>query len=316
MAETKTAKRPAARKKADKEADHLHAPFFDSAGERQGDFELPKVIFAETPNMGVMHQAYVRQMANARQGNASTKTRATVSGGGAKPYRQKGTGRARHGSTREPSMKGGAAVFGPRPRSYDQRMPKQMRRLALRSALSQKAIEGQVGVIEAFGFEEPKTSQAAQLMETIGFEGTTLVVLPAPNLVVSRSFENLAGAKTVDAAGRGVNETAHAGRLGRDCEIHRAHVIDLVCHLGIDRAEWIVRQFRKVHHCIVAAQIGGAHAPQIEDLSARHDRHRSRTHVQAAVAIETRIETDDFVTRLDQDRSEPCADVTFSASDE
>jgi len=204
MAKTKT--RPAARKKTDHEAGHLHAPFFDSAGERQGDFELPKVIFAEAPNMGVMHQAYVRQMANARQGNASTKTRATVSGGGAKPYRQKGTGRARHGSTREPSMKGGAVVFGPRPRSYEQRMPKQMRRLALRSALSQKAIEGQVGVIEAFGFEEPKTSQAAQLMDAIGFEGTTLVVLPAPNLVVSRSFENLAGAKIILARNMNVRD--------------------------------------------------------------------------------------------------------------
>ena len=211
MAETKTrkpaARKPAARKQAQKkEVDHLHAPFFDSAGERQGDFELPKVIFAETPNMGVMHQAYVRQMANARQGNASTKTRATVSGGGAKPYRQKGTGRARHGSTREPSMKGGAVVFGPRPRSYEQRMPKQMRRLALRSALSQKAIEGQVGVIEAFGFEEPKTSQAADLMTTIGFEGTTLVVLPAPNLVVSRSFENLTGAKIILARNMNVRD--------------------------------------------------------------------------------------------------------------
>jgi large subunit ribosomal protein L4 len=164
------------------------------------------VIFAEAPNMGVMHQAYVRQMANARQGNASTKTRATVSGGGAKPYRQKGTGRARHGSTREPSMKGGAVVFGPRPRSYEQRMPKQMRRLALRSALSQKAIEGQVGVIEAFGFEEPKTSQAAQLMDAIGFEGTTLVVLPAPNLVVSRSFENLSGAKIILARNMNIRD--------------------------------------------------------------------------------------------------------------
>jgi large subunit ribosomal protein L4 len=205
-ASSKSARRPAARKKAEKEADHLHVPFFDSAGERQGDFELPKVIFAEAPNMGVMHQAYVRQMANARQGNASTKTRATVSGGGAKPYRQKGTGRARHGSTREPSMKGGAVVFGPRPRSYEQRMPKQMRRLALRSALSQKAIEGQVGVIEAFSFEEPKTSQAAQLMGAIGFEGTTLVVLPAPNLVVSRSFENLSGAKIILARNMNIRD--------------------------------------------------------------------------------------------------------------
>jgi len=103
-------------------------------------------------------------------------------------------------------MKGGAVVFGPRPRSYEQRMPKQMRRLALRSALSQKAIEGQIGVIEAFGFEEPKTSQAAELMTTIGFEGTTLVVLPAPNLVVSRSFENLTGAKIILARNMNVRD--------------------------------------------------------------------------------------------------------------
>src|SRR5207245_5166777 len=134
---------------------------------------------------------------NARQGTASTKTRATVSGGGAKPYRQKGTGRARHGSIREPSMKGGGVVFGPHPRSYAQRMPKQMRRLALRSALSQKAIEGKVRVIAGFDIEEPKTSVAADLMEAIGFDDTTLVVLPAPNFVVTRSFENLAGTKII-----------------------------------------------------------------------------------------------------------------------
>ena len=214
MAETKTqttartttkATTKAAPKKK-KEADPLQAPFFDSAGERHGEVQLPKLIFSETPNIPVMHQAYVRQMANARQGTSSVKTRATVSGGGAKPYRQKGTGRARHGSIREPSMKGGASVFGPRPRSYDQRMPKQMRRLALRSALSQKAIDGQVRVIEAFGFEEPKTKQAADLMDAIGFDGTALVVLPAPSLVVSRSFENLPGAKIVLARNMNIRD--------------------------------------------------------------------------------------------------------------
>ena len=204
MAETKTKTRKKAA--APKELDHLHAPYFDSAGERQGEYELPKLIFDETPNLAVMHQAYLRQMANARQGTSSIKTRATVSGGGAKPYRQKGTGRARHGSTREPSMKGGAAVFGPRPRSYEQRMPKQMRRLALRSALSQKAIDGQVRVIEAFGFEEPKTRQAADLMDAIGVDNTTLVVLPAPNLVVSRSFENLAQAKIILARNMNIRD--------------------------------------------------------------------------------------------------------------
>lgn len=175
----------------------IQAPFFDALGERNGEVDLPEAVFGETPNVPVMHQAYLRQLANARQGTASTKTRGTVSGGGAKPYRQKGTGRARHGSTREPSMKGGGNVFGPRPRDYSQRMPRQMRRLALRSALSQKAKDEQIRVIESFVFDEPKTKQAQELMEAIGFDNTTLVVLPAPNYVVSRSFENLAGAKIV-----------------------------------------------------------------------------------------------------------------------
>jgi len=175
----------------------VQAPYYDALGERNGEVELPDAIFAEKPNVPVMHQAYLRQLANARQGTASTKTRAAVRGGGAKPYRQKGTGRARHGSTREPSMKGGGKVFGPKPRDYSQRMPKQMRRLALRSALSQKAVEERIRVIENYVFDEPKTSQAADLLEAIGFDSTALVVLPAPNYTVSRSFENLAGAKIV-----------------------------------------------------------------------------------------------------------------------
>src|SRR6266849_1859653 len=201
MAEQQTATKKTTTRKAaaakTKGADHLDAPLFDSAGARQGEVRLPKLIFAEQVNTPVMHQAFVRQTNNARQGTASTKTRATISGGGAKPYRQKGTGRARHGSTREPSMKGGAVVFGPHPRSYARRMPKQMRRLALRSALSQKAIDGQVRVIEAFEFEEPRTKQAADLIQAMGFDDSTLIVLPAPNCVVSRSFENLNGAKIV-----------------------------------------------------------------------------------------------------------------------
>src|SRR3989442_3937275 len=190
-AKTTTRKRTAKKAAASKEADHLDAPLFDSAGARQGEVRLPKVIFGEELNTPVMHQAYVRQLANARQGTASTKTRATISGGGAKPYRQKGTGRARHGSTREPSMKGGAVVFGPHPRSFAKRMPKQMRRLALRSALSQKATEGRVRVIDGFAIQEPRTKEAADLMDAIGFDDTTLAVLPAPNLSVTPSFENL-----------------------------------------------------------------------------------------------------------------------------
>src|ERR1700745_205171 len=148
----------------------MQAPYFDALGERNGEVDRLDVIFNDKPNVPVMHQAYVRQLANARQGTASTKTRGTVRGGGAKPYRQKGTARARHGPSREPSMKGGGKVFGPKPRDYSHRMPRQMRRLALRSALSQKAIDGQVRVIEAFGFDEPKTKQAKELWAAHGVD--------------------------------------------------------------------------------------------------------------------------------------------------
>jgi large subunit ribosomal protein L4 len=212
-------KAKAASKAQPKSADPLDVPLFDSAGALQGEVRLPKVIFAEKVNTPVMHQAYVRQANNARQGTASTKTRATVSGGGAKPYRQKGTGRARHGSIREPSMKGGGVVFGPHPRSYAQRMPKQMRRLALRSALSQKATEGKVRVIAGFDIDEPKTSVAADLMDAIGFDDTTLVVLPAPNFVVTRSFENLVGTKIILARNLNIRDlfTHTYLLLAKDC---------------------------------------------------------------------------------------------------
>jgi large subunit ribosomal protein L4 len=217
---TGKAAKPAARKKSEEpETNPLHVPFFDALGERNGEVDLPKTVFAEKPNMPVMHQAYLRQLANARQGTASTKTRGDVSGGGAKPYRQKGTGRARHGSIREPSMKGGGTVFGPHPRSYEQRMPKQMRRLALRSALSQKALDGQVRVIESYVFDEPRTRQAVDLMEAIGFDNSALIVLPAPNMIVSRSFENLVGTKTILARNLNIRDlfTHTYLLLSKDC---------------------------------------------------------------------------------------------------
>jgi large subunit ribosomal protein L4 len=170
---------------------------YDSEGAASGEVQLPEAVFGQEPHMAVMHQAYVRQLANGRQGTAATKTRSEVRGGGVKPYRQKGTGRARHGSTREPQMMGGATVFGPRPRSFAQRMPRKMRRLALRSALSVKAAEGKVSVLEGFGLEEPRTKAVVELLRAIGVEETALVVLPAPNDVVARSFRNLPWAKVV-----------------------------------------------------------------------------------------------------------------------
>ena len=187
------------RAKKAEEADEgpLSVPAFDANGERSGRATLPESVFGQEPNMAVMHQAYVRQLANARQGTSKTKRRGEVAGGGAKPYRQKGTGRARHGSNREPSMVGGGTVFGPQPRSYVQRMPRKMRRLALRSALSVKAGERKVSVLEGFELEEPRTKVMEDLLRAVGISHTGLVVLPAPNDVVSRSASNLPWAKVI-----------------------------------------------------------------------------------------------------------------------
>jgi large subunit ribosomal protein L4 len=172
---------------------------YDSTAIRTGETDLPEAVFGQAPHMAVMHQAYVRQLANARQGTAATKTRSLVRGGGSKPYRQKGTGRARHGSTREPSMVGGATVFGPQPRSYAQRMPRKMRRLALRSALSIKATEGRVRIVDGFGLEEPKTKAMVELLRGLGIQAdeTVLVVLPAASDVIARSTNNVPWAKVV-----------------------------------------------------------------------------------------------------------------------
>jgi large subunit ribosomal protein L4 len=178
----------------------LSVSSYDGNGAPAGEVELPASIFGQTPHMAVMHQAYLRQLANARQGTAATKTRGEVRGGGAKPYRQKGTGRARHGSEREPQMVGGGTVFGPQPRSFSQRMPKKMRRLALRSALSVKAEEGRVSVLEALNIEEPKTKVMADLLRSIGVEDSVLLVLPASNDVIARSIGNLPWAKVILAS--------------------------------------------------------------------------------------------------------------------
>ncbi|HEY8760485.1 MAG TPA: 50S ribosomal protein L4 [Candidatus Dormibacteraeota bacterium] len=171
---------------------------YDGAGEQTGELHLPEAIFGQAPNMGVMHQALQRQLNNARQGTSSTKTRAMVRGGGRKPFRQKGLGRSRHGSEREPSMVGGGVAFGPHPRSYRQEMPRKMRRLALRSALAVKASEGKVSVIEGFAdMAVPRTRTIVDLLDSVGVEGTALVVLAASNDMVARSAANLTWAKTI-----------------------------------------------------------------------------------------------------------------------
>ena len=170
---------------------------FNMDGQKVRTIELPAAIFEAPVNVDLMHQAYVRQMANARLGTHSTKTRGEVSGGGRKPWKQKGTGRARQGSTRAPHWKGGGTVFGPTPRSYEQRMPKKMRRLALKSALSAKAAEDQIRVIDAFTFETPRTKDMDAFLGGINCPTTTLILLPKAEDIVVRAARNLTGVKTL-----------------------------------------------------------------------------------------------------------------------
>lgn len=150
-------------------------------GQKVKTVNLPAKIFEAPINTDLMHQAYVRQMANARLGTHKTKSRGEVSGGGRKPWRQKGTGRARQGSIRSPQWVGGGKVHTPRPRDYSQKMPRKMRRAALRSALSVKASDQAILVLDEFVLSEPKTSQMAQVVGNLVGESSVLVIFPEKN---------------------------------------------------------------------------------------------------------------------------------------
>lgn len=168
-------------------------------GETIKVIELNDEIFGVPINVPVMHQALVRQQANARLGTVATKTRGQISGGGRKPWRQKGTGRARQGTTRAPHWRGGGTVFGPQPRNYTQAMPRKMRRLALRSALSSKVAEERIVVLDSLELEMPKTKQMLEILENLGVTSSVLVLLPDQNENVERSANNLMKVKTLRA---------------------------------------------------------------------------------------------------------------------
>lgn len=178
----------------------MQVPVLNTAGEVVDHIQLNENIFGIEPHEAVMHQALVRQLSNARLGTAKTKTRGEVSGGGRKPWRQKGTGRARHGSIREPQWRGGGVVFGPRPgRNYKKRMPRKMRRLALRSALSVKAAEGRVVVLDELRLPEPKTREMVALLDRLAMDSSVLILLPQKDEAVERSARNLPWVKTLRA---------------------------------------------------------------------------------------------------------------------
>jgi large subunit ribosomal protein L4 len=173
-------------------ADTLSAPLFAADGTETGTVELDAAIFGIEPNTAVMHQVVTAQLAARRAGTHSTKTRAEVRGGGAKPWRQKGLGRARHGSIRSPQWVGGGVAHGPKPRDYSQRTPKKMKRLALRSALSARAAEGQIKVVETFeGWDVPKTKNAVALLGAMGVTGKVLLIAEDHERVAIKSFRNL-----------------------------------------------------------------------------------------------------------------------------
>lgn len=177
----------------------MKIPLYTLSGKKKKEVELPDRIFAAPVNEAVMHQALVRQLANARLGTHKTKTRGEVRGGGAKPWRQKGTGRARHGSTREPQWRGGGTVFGPQPRGYRQKMPKKMRHLALKGGLTVKAQEEKILVLDDLDMEEPRTKEMLTILESLKVEDSALILLPERNINVERSARNIPGVKTLRA---------------------------------------------------------------------------------------------------------------------
>ncbi|MEI2688494.1 MAG: 50S ribosomal protein L4 [Anaerolineae bacterium] len=174
-------------------------PVHNMAGDKVGEIELRDDIFAAPINKTAMHQALVRQLANARRGTHKVKTRGQVAGGGRKPWRQKGTGRARQGSTRSPQWRGGGIVFGPTPRSYEQKMPRKMRRVAMRSALSTKAGNAQLVVVQDLALAQPKTKEMVTVLRNLKAEHSALILLPERNTNVELSARNLPDVKALQA---------------------------------------------------------------------------------------------------------------------
>jgi large subunit ribosomal protein L4 len=174
----------------------MRVPVRDMSGKQIGELELSDAVFATPVNSSVMHQALMRQMSNARQGTHDTKTRGEVRGGGKKPWRQKGTGRARQGSTRAPNWVGGGTVFGPTPHKYVKALPKKMQRLALRSALSSKAAAGSLVVVDQMAIDTPRTKTVVKMLSALGIEDQTVLLVTAEKTVpVWKSVNNIAEVK-------------------------------------------------------------------------------------------------------------------------
>lgn len=184
------------------------APLFDVKGNRLGEVELPDAVFGIEPNEYAVHEAVTLQLASRRSGTHDTKTISEVAGGGRKPWRQKGTGRARHGSRRSPLWRGGGVVFGPTPRKYGYSMPKKVRRLALLSALSARAQGDAIFVVDSLELPEPSTKAMAALFSAIGVE-KPLVVTATRDEIVEKSTRNIPNALALGVAGLNVYDVVN-----------------------------------------------------------------------------------------------------------
>lgn len=186
---------------------------FNQTGAQVGEVELNDSVFGIEPNKTVLHDAVVMQLASKRQGTHDTKGRSEVRGGGRKPWKQKGTGRARQGSIRAPQWVGGGTVFGPTPRSYAYKLPRKVRRLAIRSALSSKVLSNEIVVLDALQFDAPKTKEMVQVLKGLNVERKALVVTGEYMDNVAKSARNIPGVKFVTAAGINVLDVLNYDKL-------------------------------------------------------------------------------------------------------
>jgi len=191
----------------------MKVPLMNMAGQSVGEIELNKAIFEAPINTALMHQALTRQLANARQGTHKTKTRGEVNGSTRKMWKQKHTGRARQGSRKAPQWRKGGTVFGPLPRSYAQALPKKMRHAALRSALSVKAADNRIIVLDALALDAPKTRPIADMLRSLNVTTSTLVLLPESNPTLERSIRNLDGVQYVRAQYVNIRDLLRSGVL-------------------------------------------------------------------------------------------------------
>ncbi|APB32150.1 MULTISPECIES: 50S ribosomal protein L4 [Vagococcus] len=182
-------------------------------GTQNGEIELNEAIFGIEPNESVVYDAIIMQRASLRQGTHAVKNRSAVRGGGRKPWRQKGTGRARQGSIRSPQWRGGGVVFGPTPRSYGYKLPKKVRRLAIKSVLSEKVAENKLVVVEGLAFDAPKTKEFKQVLENLSVDTKVLVVLEGGNDFAALSGRNLPNVSIVESNNVSVLDVVAADKL-------------------------------------------------------------------------------------------------------